>query len=288
MGDTPTEKVAIRSSDGVLSRLTVYRAGRRDASVVICLPAMGVKASYYGPLARALVKGGRNCITADLRGHGESGARPARGTDFGYGEMVKCDWPAVISRSKALFPEAPTVILGHSLGGQLSTLYMSEHPEQVRALIMVAAPSLYYRNWSFPRSLWLLYSTQLFRWVSALLGYFPGRRMGVGGTEAAGVARDWARVVRKGRYDMIDPAHDYVELLKGLRMPLLAMSFSDDEFAPRRAVDGLCATMTGVDLTRWHITTEEMGCKTLGHFAWVKESEKLADKMSEWLVGLGL
>jgi predicted alpha/beta hydrolase len=203
--------------------------------------------------------------------------------DFGYGHMVKYDWPAVISMSKGLFPDAPTVILGHSLGGQLSTLYMSEHPGQIDALILVAAPSLYYRHWPFPRSVWLLYSTQLFRVVSALLGYFPGRRMGVGGTEAAGVVRDWARVVRKGRYDMIDPAHDYVDLLNRLRMPLLAVSFPDDEFAPEGAVNGLCAALPGAALTRWHIAPEEMGCDTLGHFVWVRQSEELARRMSGWL-----
>ena len=87
---------------------------------------------------------------------------------------------------------------------------------------------------------------------------------------------------------MIDPGHDYVDKLKGLCVPLLAISFPDDEFAPGRAVDGICATMTRAELTRWHMKPESLGRRTLGHFAWVKKSEKLVERMSDWLTAQGL
>ena len=277
------EKVAIQSRDGASSRITIFRNSDREAPVLVLMPAMGVKATFYEPLAHALVREGLNLVTADLRGHGESRIRPGRDADFGYGEMVRYDWPCIIDRTRILFPHSRKILLGHSLGGQLSTLYMSENPGEIDGLITVGAPSLYYLDWPFPGSITLLFSTQLFRLVAKVMGYFPGRRMGIGGTEAKSLVRDWARVVRKGRYDMINPSRDYEPLLRNLRVPVLAISFTDDGFAPKRAIDRLYSKMTHIDLTRWHITPQEMGCDELGHFWWVNQSDRLAGMISNWL-----
>ncbi len=78
-----------------------------NAPVIMCMPAMGVRASYYEPLARALTLSGWNVITADLRGNGESGIRPRRSCDFGYYEMVRYDWPAVVAETRRMFPRSP-------------------------------------------------------------------------------------------------------------------------------------------------------------------------------------
>ena len=283
MGETG-EKIALTSEDGVPSRITLFRHASASAPVVIIMPAMGVKARFYEPLALALVEEGLHALTADLRGHGESGVRPGRTTDFGYGDMVKYDWPCVMAQAKMHFPRSPKFILGHSLGGQLSTLYMSENPTTIDRLILVAAPGLYYRDWPFPRSISLLFSTQMFALLALVMGYFPGHKVGIGGTEARGLVRDWSRIVRKGRYDMIHRAHDYVALLQNLRVPVLALSFTDDAFAPKRAVNGLCATMPQAKLTHWHLAPSQIGCRELGHFRWVNQSGRLAPLIAEWLL----
>ncbi len=283
MGGTDNEKIALTSADGVPSRITLFRHASASAPVVIIMPAMGVKARFYEPLALALLEEGFHAVTADLRGHGESGVRPGRATDFGYGDMVKYDWPCVMVQVKRQFPCSPKFILGHSLGGQLSTLYMSENPAAIDRLILVAAPGLHYRDWPFPRSITLLFSTQMFALLALVMGHFPGHKIGIGGTEARGLVRDWSRIVRKGRYDMIHRSHDYVALLQELRVPVLALSFTDDAFAPKRAVDGLCAKMPQIELTRRHLAPSEIGCRELGHFRWVNQSGWLAPLMAEWL-----
>ena len=284
-----THKVAIKSRDGVSSRITVFRNANPQAPVAVIMPAMGVKASFYIPLAGALVTQGLNVVTADLRGHGESGIRAGRRTDFGYREMVRYDWPCIMLQIKNLFPDSFKIILGHSLGGQISILYMAANPGEIDRLILVAAPSLYFRDWPFSNSfspfnsLFLLFSTHVFLLVARGLGHFPGRRIGVGGNEAMRLIGDWAKIVRTGRYDMINPSVDYDALTRLLRLPVLGISFSDDGFAPRRAVDRLCAKMPCTDLTRWHIAPHDLGCAQLGHFWWVKQSEQLAKRISTWL-----
>lgn len=56
----------------------------------------------------------------DLRGHGTSSVRTGRGVDFGYETMVARDWPASIWVARECCSAGPIVLLGHSLGGQLS------------------------------------------------------------------------------------------------------------------------------------------------------------------------
>ena len=247
------------------------------------MPAMGVNASFYVPLANALVEEGLNVVTADLRGHGESSIRPDRHTNFGYREMVLYDWPSIVGQVKALFPHSQKIILGHSLGGQLTPLYLSDNLGEIDRLIMVAAPSLYWLDWPFPRSVILLLLTSIFSVLAKVLGYFPGRKIGIGSAEAMRLMSDWARIARRGRYDMIRPDEDYVSSLRELRIPLLAISFSDDGFAPKLAVDRYCQRMPGVSLTRWHIAPEDLDRETLGHLWWVNGSETLAKRIARWL-----
>ena len=276
-------QIKVQSDDGACSKITVFPALNERAPIVICMPAMGVKARFYEPLAHNFVKEGLNVITADLRGHGESGIRPGRTSDFGYGDMVVYDWPCIMDQADKHFPDSPKIILGHSLGGQLSTLYLSENPDKAAGFVLITAPSLYYRDWPFPRDLRILLMTHTFALVAGILGYHPGRKLRVGGTEARRLIYDWARITRKGRYDMIRKGVDYEKLSANLEMPVLAISFSDDGFAPKPAADRLCRRMPLAELTRWHLTPGDLGCSSMGHFSWVKKSERLVSMITNWI-----
>lgn len=72
-----------------------------------------------------------HCVSWDLRGHGASAVPPP-------GQYTRdhalADLDRVVARA-----EAPAVLAGHSLGGYLSLAHTLRHPEQVRALVLVAA-----------------------------------------------------------------------------------------------------------------------------------------------------
>lgn len=147
----------VRAADGATFELELYpNPDRPSAPVLVCMPAMGTPAAYYAPLAEALSAAGLQVALGELRGQGTSSVRAADGARYGYHEMVTLDYPALFRAVEAALPLAPRYLLGHSLGGQLGTLYLGTEPEMAKGAILVATPSCDYRGWSFPKSLGVL------------------------------------------------------------------------------------------------------------------------------------
>lgn len=198
------KKVHIVATDEVSSTINIFkRPSTEDAPVIICFPAMGVKAKYYDHLALVLLENGFNVVTVDLRGVGTSSVRSCRKVNFGYKEMVEYDWPAVIQYVKRLFAQNRIFLLGHSLGGQLSTLYEANTQDNISGLILVAACSVFYKKYPFPYNIKTFLGTNLAYSIAYLFGYFPGGKIGFAGNEAMYVIRDWAYQSRTGRLSLI-------------------------------------------------------------------------------------
>ncbi len=276
----------LRMGDGTRSAITIFTHDAA-APVVICTPAMGVRASFYEPLALNLCARGLNVVTADLRGMGASSVKVGRGTDFGYHEMLTHDWPSVVDAVGRQFPDTRIFLMGHSLGGQLNVLYTSLNAPKITGLVLVASCSVFYKGWPFPASIGILLGTQSARALCALLGYFPGRLIGFGGTAARTVIRDWARNARTGRYDLTHSPHDFEARLKQLRRPVLAVSIAGDGFAPPRALDNLCRKFSGAPLARWHVRPGELAPVGMDHFGWVRHSGPIAARVAEWVASIG-
>jgi predicted alpha/beta hydrolase len=282
MHDIKREEIDVMSQDGVASKITVFAGDHPPyAPVLVCMPALGVAARFYEPLAEPILQEGWRFVTADLRGNGLSALRVRKGVDFGYHEMVTFDWPAVVDRVKELFPGAPVYLVGHSLGGQLSALYLAANPGAVSGLILVATPSVHWRAWDFPLNMGVLAGTQTACALAKALGYFPGRKFGFGGMEAKGVICDWARQARTGRYEPAGSERGYERLLREMEIPVLAFSFEDDFLSPEKAVGSLLAKMTRARTTHFNLAGDD-----LDHFRWVKSPAPVIEKIREWLAAL--
>ncbi len=275
----------IRMKDATRSTITRFTR-EAEAPVVICTPAMGVRAAYYEPLALNLCRNGLNVVTVDLRGLGASSVRVKRGIDYGYHEMLTADWPAVVKAVRQHYPRNRIFLLGHSLGGQLNVLYASLYPEQIDGLVLVASCSVFYKGWPLPARYGIWLGTQSAWVLAVILGYFPGRRIGFGGTVARTVIRDWARNARTGRYVLTKSPHDFETRLKTLCRPVLAISISGDGFAPARALDNLCRKFPAAPLTRWHVQPGELEPEGLDHFGWVRHCGPIAARIGAWIDGL--
>ncbi|WNE95281.1 alpha/beta fold hydrolase [Streptomyces luomodiensis] len=274
----------VAPAPGVTLVARVLRHADPGTPVAVVLPAMGASARFYLPVVRALHEEGLTVVTVDHRGHGESTPAVSRGIRFGYREMAEEDLPAVVAAVRAEFPGAPLVLVGHSLGGQLALLYAAAHPKDVDALVLVAAGSVWYRGFGAVRGLRNLLASQSFAALATLIGYWPGKRFGFGGTEAAGVMRDWARQGRTGGYRLKGSAVDYERALGELALPLLEIGVDNDVLAPAGSREHLLSKVGRCGVDRWHYTTEAAGGKHIDHFRWVRYHRALCAHLAQWVL----
>ncbi|MER6313872.1 alpha/beta fold hydrolase [Streptomyces sp. NPDC001581] len=269
----------VRADDGATAEVRLYR--RTDdpaAPVLVCMPAMGTRAVSYTPLAEALAGAGFQVALGELRGQGTSSVQAGRGVRYGYHEIVAYDFPALFRTVAAAFPGAPRHLLGHSLGGQLGTLYLSQEPHMAAGAVLVGAPSCHYRGWPFPRSLGMLAGFRLAAAFSSAYGYFPGRRIGVLGNDSAQILRDMATQVRTGRYDVPSSPVDFEPWLAKLDLPVLAVTVKGDGMAPPAGVRGLSDKLTSARVTHWELVLGD-GVRGSRHYGWIRDHASLVERV---------
>ncbi|MEV7442664.1 alpha/beta fold hydrolase [Streptomyces sp. NPDC091204] len=269
----------VRAEDGATADVRLYRRpDEPTAPVLVCMPAMGTRAASYTPLAEALAGAGFQVAVGELRGQGTSSVRPGRGVRYGYHEIVAYDFPALFRTVSAAFPGAPRHLLGHSLGGQLGTLYLSQEPHMAAGAVLVGAPSCHYRGWPFPLGLGMLAGFQLAAAFSSAYGYFPGRRIGVLGNDSAQILRDMATQVRTGRYDVPSSPVDFEPCLAKLDLPVLAVTVRGDAMAPPAGVRGLGDKLTSARVTHWELVLGD-GVRGSRHYGWIRDHASLVERV---------
>lgn len=276
--------VQITAADGHEFDATLWEPSDMPPSaVVMCSPAMGVPGRFYDRFAQSLAIEGIAAATFDLRGIGSSSLRADRKTDFGYYELVEFDYPALVTTLRHRLPDRPLFLMGHSLGGQVNCLYASVNAEVPSGLILIACSSVYWRKWSFPKSLGVLVLQQTAIALSRLFGYFPGRALGFGGREARRTIRDWARQGRTGEYRVEGSSYDFEASLSFLHLPVYALSFTDDGLAARAATEHLISKMPKSKATKEHISPRDLDVQKVGHFGWAKLGPILAPRIARWV-----
>lgn len=279
------EIARVVASDGASSELRVFGADQNE-DVAVCMPAMGVSASYYDPFGAALAERGVTAVLAEHRGTGSSSVVPRRGVDFGYVHMLTEDYPAVVDAARQRLPRARLHLVGHSLGGQLGALYMALSPETFTSLSLVASSSVDYRCFEPSARARVLFGTQLARVVAEALGYFPGHRLGFGGLQPRGVIADWSRQSRTGRYEPDGAPIDFERALGQVRRPVLAISIEGDELAAPPSVDGLVRKLEHADVERVHARISAGGPKAKSpHFRWARKPAPIADRVAAFIRG---
>lgn len=281
-----SEPLALSLPDGTHMALQLYRAAAAgNAPVVLWLPAMGVEARYYQPLAAALAAEGCHVLLMELRGLGGSSLRASRRCDFGYEDMAAIDLPAAVAALRECFPGHRLYLGGHSLGAHLASLYLGREPVGAAGFIYIAAGTNYFGVWPFPRSLGVLGFGTFIRVLAGVMGYFPGRAMGFAGNEARSVVRTWYHLMATGRFRVRESPHDYEALMRQVTLPGLVISFSDDRYTPAAAARHLYGKMPRADVTHVVLAPEALDAPDLGHFHWVRAAEPLAARIRSWIDG---
>jgi predicted alpha/beta hydrolase len=250
---------------------TTYLA-RESGAVMLLLPAMGTPAGFYRPFAEAMAWRGISVLVAELPGTGASRPRPSRGVDYGYRDLYGRYLPALLGLSRKLVPAKPVVLAGHSLGAHVAALGILTGTVDADALVTLAGGNIHFRHWDGRRQLAVRIAGAAFSLLARAFGYLPGQYVGFGGPQAGTLIREWAGVIRTGRFDHIadEPA------LKGCTRTL-GIGFEGDAMAPERSVFALVEPLDG--------RVEILPVRGPGnpHSSWARHPDLTAGRIERWL-----
>ena len=275
-----TDEFVAGAGDGHAWRL-LARIPAHPRRALLWLPALGVAARHYLPFAEALAARGVAVFLHEWRGNGSSSLRAGGGRDWGYRELLLQDVPASQAVIDPLLPAgAPRTLGGHSLGGQLACCRLALAPGAADALWLVASGAPYWRAFPMPHKALLPFAYRFLPWLARVNGVLPGRRLGFGGNEAAGLIQDWARTAISGRYAARGVDQDLEAGLARLALPVRAMAMPRDWMAPMSSLAFLLAKMPAADVRRIRLEADAAGVRH-DHFSWMAQPSAVADWLAD-------
>jgi predicted alpha/beta hydrolase len=277
MEDSATQPTAfsVRAADGYSIKGHYWRHGSRECHpVVIINPATSVHSRYYSRFATFLFKQGFDVVTYDYRGIGESRPASLRGFQASWLDWGYLDFDAVLRYVDGSLPGQPIHVVAHSIGGFVIGLAPSNH--LIRRIFTMGAQFAHWRDYAPGQRL-----SMLAKWhvampvLTAIFGYFPGKRLGWLEDTPKGVVRDWAyswrRVedtCRRGSLALENVDRSTLAAqFSAVTAPTLAVGMTDDEFGTTAAIDRLLSYFTNSPATHLRISPASIGESWIGHFA---------------------
>ena len=278
------EVIPINLSDSEENAITVFRSHHTtQLPVLVVLPALGVKGSYYRNVAQHFAAQHYHVVTIDHRGHGKSSVRPSHNTDFGYREQIEIEYTEIFKTIKHLFPDSKIVLVGHSLGGQMGSMFISRYPHLADAIILNASCSTYYRGWGSIAGKGLYIFATFSARLAKVLGYYPGDKIGFGNVEAAGIMRDWKNTAITGRFTAHGSTFNYEEAMANSQHPVLGITYEGDHSAPPQALQYLTSKFKAAPVELVHLQAPKQAAKKYNHYSWAREPHLSFNTIDHWI-----
>lgn len=259
---------------------------------VIINAATGVLSRYYHRYARFLAEHGFDVLTYDYRGIGLS--RPAVLSRSGYRwrDWGELDFEAALGFMGARQRGGKLIVVGHSIGGFLPGL--AENSTQIDRMLTVGAQYAWWLDYALAQRFRLFCKWHVAMPIlTAICGYFPGRRLGWLEDLPSGVAYEWC--FRGPRFERSHPAAHRQQVLARMRAvtaPILSVAVEDDELgtipALRRALRYYQSARRIMVLLR----PADYGREALGHFSlfhdshaagfWTQTLQWLREERNPW------
>lgn len=263
---SPFRPIVLRCRDGFLLHGHFWPHHGDFAGTVIINPATGVLASYYHRYAHFLAGQGFSVITYDYRGIGLSRPDSIRTARFRWRDWGELDFDAAIAWAHAQSPEGRLMAVGHSIGGFLPGF--APGAGRLDRMLTVGAQYAYWRDYAREKRF-----RMLLKWhvvmpaLTAMCGYFPGRRLGWLEDLPAGVANEWS--FRRAEMEASYAVHErplLKERFAAVRAKILAVGTTDDEYGTPQAIARGLAYYQGSERIQVLLSPADLGMRVVGHF----------------------
>ncbi|MEZ4326774.1 MAG: alpha/beta fold hydrolase [Polyangiales bacterium] len=257
------------TSDGRLLEADVYRPRtRRVRAQVVLHGATAVPRKHYAAFARHMAEAGFEILIYDYRGVGGSVSDHVKHDDATMSDWLERDAPAAVRALRGEGPSSvPFFAIGHSFGGQIVAAL--EGVPQPEAVVTMGAQRGYWAAFapSVRPRMWLNWFV-LMPMLTTTLGYLPGWA-GLGVDMPAGVVDEWASWCKRPDYYLSDHP-EIATRLASYRGKLLALSVTDDDFAPLGNVSWLIARHRRAALEHVRFRPEDVAVSRFGHFGFFR------------------
>lgn len=259
------QRLSIAGGGAVLSG-RLFEPAQAPRAAVVIHGATAVPCRYYEAFARWLSAARTAAVLIyDYRDYGGSARGPTRRARATMAAWGVDDQDAALGFLCRRYPDLPIEVIGHSMGG----MFMAFHRDAARVgrLTAVASGPVHWTRhpaWFTPAvmAFWFAVGPLL----TALLGYLPGRRIGLGANVPAGVYWQWRRWCTTRGFHRVDwgrrlPQPD----LASVRCPVRAIAVADDAMMPPAVVRDLDQFYPFAAMENRVISPGEAGCARIGH-----------------------
>jgi predicted alpha/beta hydrolase len=241
-----------------------------NSHTLILLPALGVSLSKYQNFIHQLTEAKINVIAADYPHCGRNLPTVSASIDYGYADLLN-EFIPKLEQIALDHTGQPPILLGHSIGGHLATLYAQTHSISV---IGLATGNIGLKYWDIKGKLMILKAVFAINALIMKDGYLQGTKIGFGYKEAKTLMRDWSKTVFSNQYThILTPAS--VAQTKSL-----FIYFEQDHFAPKSSTLALSRYFSQPEIRSLNLTTVVKGNQ---HSAWTKQPEAVVKMIREWL-----
>ncbi|MGY8661048.1 alpha/beta fold hydrolase [Bradyrhizobium sp. UFLA05-109] len=280
LDDVFIDDITFPAVDGYSLGGTLFLPRSAERHAVLINSATGVPRKIYRGFASYLANRGSAVLTYDYRGIGDS-RLPAlvgynqRKSLVGF-EASMSDWAALdvtaaVKWMRERYHTLPLSYVGHSFGGQALGL-IANNSEISRALFVASQAATWklipppenYRVFAFMNFIGVP--------VAHLLGYAPGW-LGIGEDLPKGVFLQGAKWVSSPRH-LFDSGLPALANFASYKGELRALTFSDDPWATRPAVELLCSGFTATKAEVLTVKPSDVGIKGIGHFGFFRPDHR--------------
>ncbi|MEO1575802.1 MAG: hypothetical protein AAFU65_12690 [Pseudomonadota bacterium] len=191
MNSVNITEVSVPTAQSALNG-TLFTVSDEPSVAVVLNGATGVPRRFYRSFARWLARE-RNaaCLIYDYQ-DADAPKAVMRRSRVTMQSWALDDQPAAQRYLRALYPEVPFWVMGHSLGGIALSLH--DAPERLDGVITVASGMAHVSDHPWPfQAVARLFWFGLGPLATRLMGYTPGAALGLGADLPAGVYWNWRR-----------------------------------------------------------------------------------------------